>query len=339
MKLSFQGSVVGKKRVVFVVFMVLAACSGAPGPDGGPAKRVAGFPRDIENCGHLTSYKAPPERAITFDQNVTEMLLALGLEDRIVGFARQHFVEEDPVLAEYEESYRKLNLISEGDIPRKEPLLALNPDFVLAAFPYELSAQFGTSRESLESDGIATYVQQVECGDEAERVTFEQHHEDVRQLGRIFAVEDRAEALIAEMTRELDSVRAALAAKGGQPVRVFVYDSGTSAPLTTGGTSMSNAIIEAAGGVNIFKDIPQHFPEVSWEEVLARDPEVIVTMEYSISEPPSSAYRDLLEQRLASTTAMEQDRVTSLPLIAFFPGVRNPATVETLARFLSPEPG
>ncbi len=80
--------------------LFLAACGnqGAapaasnPAPTAAPvsAERVVttaagGFPLTIENCGLTQTYAAPPQRAVTMNQHVTEVMLALGLQDRMVG--------------------------------------------------------------------------------------------------------------------------------------------------------------------------------------------------------------------------------------------------------------
>lgn len=76
---------------------------------------------------------------------------------------------------------------------------------------------------------------------------------------------------------------------------------------------------------------------MAWEEVLARDPEVILIMVYTGGTPVTVEDKEaVLEERLGSGTAMQEGRVLALPLTGTFLGVRNPATIETLADFLHP---
>ncbi len=65
-----------------------------------------------------------------------------------------------------------------------------------------------------------------------------------------------------------------------EPVRVFVYDSGTEKPFTSGRFGIPTAMIEAAGGINIMEDVEKSWTEVSWEPVIDRNPEVIVIVDY-----------------------------------------------------------
>lgn len=295
---------------------------------------LTAFPVTIENCGKETTYEAPPERVVALDQNVTEMLLALGLEDRIAGFSREHFSKDETVLPEYAATYDQLELLAEKG-PSKEVILSVDPDFVFAAFAGSFSEEKGLARDTLEADGISTYVLDDQCDDLDEPVTLDQLYGNFENLGRIFGVEDRADALVESMEATVEAVSDSI--EGEEPVSVFVYDSGEDAPFTVGGKGMANAIIEAAGGENIFVDVDDQFADGTWEEVLARDPDVIVIMDYTGGEPVTvEAKQQLLETRLGDGTAMQEGRVTSLPLTGVFLSVRNPTTVETLAEFLHP---
>ena len=66
----------------------------------------------------------------------------------------------------------------------------------------------------------------------------------------------------------------------GDPPRVFVYDSGESAPFTAARYAMPTALIEAAGGLNIMDDFEKNWATVTWEEVVERNPEVVVIVNY-----------------------------------------------------------
>ncbi|MGH8905754.1 MAG: ABC transporter substrate-binding protein [Egibacteraceae bacterium] len=321
-----------------------AALMAVAGAGGASGQEAAGYePVTIENCGMTTTYEAPPERAVALDQNLTEMMLALGLEDQIVGFSRSHYSQEHLVPPEYEEAYDELNLLTEVDLPSKELLLSVEPDFVIGAFDSAFSEQRGVSRETLEDLGIHTYLLSDQCQSETIPVTFEQIHQDVRNVARIFGVEGRAEALIGDIEAQLADVKAGVEALDLPKVKVFVYDSGLDAPFSVGGTGSSNLVIEAAGGENIFRDVQDQFVDVSWEEVLERNPDVILIMDYFASDPPDvSAQKDVLIQRLGGeqpVTAIEEDRVLALPLIGFFPSIRNADTVQAVAEFLYPDLG
>ncbi|MDQ3552956.1 MAG: ABC transporter substrate-binding protein [Chloroflexota bacterium] len=304
----------------------LASPASSAPTDGGAYEPVT-----IENCGDETTYAAPPERAVPMDQTVTEIMLALGLQERIVGYARVHFDRSEPVLPEFQAAYDQLELLAETS-PSREIFLEAEPDFALAAFGF--SEDSGLSEEALEEDGIPTYLVGDQCDGRTEPVGFEDAFTTLRDVGAIFGLPDRAEALIADMEATLEAVGAEV--EGEEPVSVFVFDSGDDAPFTVGGLGMSNAMIEAAGGENVFADLDDQFVDANWEQVLERDPDVIVIMEYFHGDDgeDTDAKRAVLEARLGETTALREDRVIELPLTGFFVGVRNADVVEELAKFL-----
>lgn len=327
--------------------VAMAAAMGACGDDGEEAATAttpegesssdsaaqAYEPVTLENCGKTTTYDAPPERAVPMDQNVTEMMLALGLEDRIAGYARQHFDPTQPVLPEFQEVYDELDLLAETS-PSREVFLAAEPDFALAAFGF--SEDSGLSEESLAEDGISTYLIGDQCDGRTEPVGFEDLYTTLRDLGAIFDVEERAEALIEEMETQIAAVAAEV--EGEDPVSVFIYDSGEDAPFTVGGLGMSNSLVEAAGGENIFGDVDDQFADGSWEEALDRNPDAIVIMNYFHGDSGENveSKRAVVESRLGETTAVKEGRVIDLVLTGFFLSVRNADTVEDLADFLHP---
>lgn len=324
--------------MLVVLALAASACGGsddgpsaAGGSEGGGAETEGDYkPVTIENCGETTTYDTPPERAVPLDQNVTEMMLALGLEDRIVGYARQHFSPDQPVLPEFKKAYDKLELLAETT-PAREVFLEVAPDFALAPFVFEDDS--GLSREALADDDIPTYLLPDQCPGRTEPVTLEDTYTTIRDLGAIFGVPDRAEAVVKEMEANIEEATAPV--EGEEPVQVFIYDSGDDAPFTVGGSGMSNALIEEAGGENIFGDVKDQFADGSWEEVLSRDPDVIVIMDYKSDDDRSvDAKRDVLDSRVGDTTAVKEDQVVALQLTGFFLSVRNDETIASLVKAL-----
>ena len=304
------------------------AGAGGASPGGQAFKQVT-----IANCGNTTTYDAPPERAVPVDQNVTEFMLALGLADRIAGYARVHFDPSEPVLPEYAEAYGKLNLLAESS-PSREILLEADPDFAFAAFGFDEDS--GLTQDGLEADGVRTYLLPDQCEGRTEPASFADLYATTRDLGLIFGVPDRAEALISEWTAKIEKV--ADRVEGKEPVSVFIYDSGEDAPFTAGGIGPANAIIEAAGGVNLFGNEDKQFLTTSWEEVLGRDPDVVIIMDYFHGDDGQDnlSKRKSLEARAAQTAAFRDGRVVDMALTGWFLSVRNADTVATLAGVLHP---
>src|SRR5690606_28287650 len=111
-----------------------------------------------------------------------------------------------------------------------------------------------------------------------ERVSLEDTFADLLALGRIFREEGRAEAVVGQQRAQLQALEQALQGLAERP-RVFLYDSGTDIPVTAGRYAMPHAMIEAAGGANIFEDIPSSWTRGNWEDLIERDPQWIVIVD------------------------------------------------------------
>ena len=102
------------------------------------------------------------------------------------------------------------------------------------------------------------------------RASINDMYVDLSNLGTIFGVQERATDLIDGYKAKLDSFTVSL--KTGDPLRVFVYDSGEDAPFTAALYAMPTAMIEAAGGMNVMETFEKSWGTVTWEEVIERNP-------------------------------------------------------------------
>lgn len=290
----------------------------------------------VESCGRETTYTRPPERAVANDINIVEMMLALGLEDRMAGVAGVEGKGE--ILPEYREAFEGVPKLSEEYLPNKEVILGANADFVLAGWNYGFSEESGITPESLEEMGIDSYAIKESCirlGDR-EPVSIEHTYEDIVNVGRIFGEKARARELVEGYKEQVEEVQARLP-KDEEPLRVFVYDSGEEAPLTAGGEAMPQDLIDLAGGENIFADVGNSWTPVGWEEVVERGPEIIVIVDYGT--PSSRGKIEFLKESpaLEDVEAIREERFVVLSYAEATPGVRNAAAVEKLARAFYPE--
>lgn len=320
--------------VTLLTFVVLSGCGAGIGSKTAASQRTggapaAGFPVTVQNCGVTTVYESPPERAVTLNQHATEVLLALGLEDRMAGTAYL----DDAIRPEYRDAYRDIPVLAKT-YPSLERLLTADPDFVYGGYTSAFDPSAGRSRERLAELGIHTYLNREQCADGP--VTMDTLAAEITTVGRIFGVPERAEKLVSDMRRRIDQIRARVGAAPEVPV--FVYDSGQRAPLTAGGAGIGNTMITLAGGRNVFADVPDSFAEVSWEQVVARQPHVIVIYDYGDTSVERKKRFLLSQPTLADVPAIRERNFAVLPLSSVVLGVRVPGAVEHLARVLHPEP-
>jgi iron complex transport system substrate-binding protein len=295
---------------------------------------AAAYPVTVRSCDRDVTFDRAPARAVSNDVNLTEMMLALGLKDRLAGYTGiAGWKTGTEALREALRGVPELAL----HYPSMEVLVGARADFYLAGWNYGMRVGGPVTPAALERFGIRSYELTESCSHVMTRppASFDDVYRDLRNLGRIFAVEARAEQVIAGMRQRVDAVRRALA--GAAPVRVFVYDSGQDKPTTAGALAMPNALIAAAGGRNVMDDVPRSWAQVSWESVVARDPQAIVIVDYSAVTAGQKKQFLLSQPALARVEAIRARRFVVLPYDAATPGVANAAAVETLARGLHPD--
>ncbi|MBA3471163.1 MAG: ABC transporter substrate-binding protein [Herpetosiphonaceae bacterium] len=296
---------------------------------------LAESPATVQNCGETVSYASVPERAVTVDVNITEMMLALGLQDRMAGIGGVS--SKGDILPEYQPAFAEVPSISEK-YPTLEVLLGANPDFVFAGWNYGFSEEKGLTPAVLNERGIATYILTESCIRKGARppITIQDTFTDLRNLGAIFRVEDRAAALIAGYEQDLAAIQSTLP-KRDTPLRVFVYDSGEATPFTAASEAIPTNLISLAGGANIINDIKDSWVTVGWETVIERNPEMIVIVDYGTPNAEGKQRYLLNNPALANVDAIKNKRFVVLPYAAATPGPRNAAAVRTLAEAFFPE--
>lgn len=285
------------------------------------------FPVTVQSCGRAVTFDAPPERAISNDVNLTEMMLVLGLRDRMVGYTgisgwKTLDEEMRAGVAELPELSAKY--------PTKEVLAGAEPDFFFAGWNYGMKVGGEVTPETLEPLGIKTYELTESCihiGPKG-KSSMADMYADLLNLGTIFGVLPRAEDLVAGYKARLAEVTAGIDRTA--PLRVFVYDSGEEVPFTAGAYAMPTALIEAAGGVNIMDDLEKSWATVAWEPVVERNPEVIVIINYGdVTADQKIAFLES-NPAFANIDAVRNDRYVVLEYVEATPGPRNIRAVEKL---------
>ena len=294
-------------------------------------EETSSFPVTIDNCGLSITYSASPEKAVTMNQAATEIMLALGLEDHMVGTAYL----DDVILPEFEEAYASITVLAEK-YPSQEVFLNADPDFVFGVYKSAFGEKAAGPREDLLNMNINSYLSVDACEDESyqpEKTTFEVLFEEIRDIGKIFGAEDRSETLIAEMQAQLDEALASTSELESSPT-IFWYDSGDDAPFVGASTGTPAMIMDAVGATNIFADTEGTWATVSWEEVLERNPDVIVVIDASWSTAQEKIDLLVNDPQFSSITAVQNNCFIVLPFSSSTLGIRNIQAVVDLAEGL-----
>ncbi|MFN3276636.1 MAG: ABC transporter substrate-binding protein [Paracoccus sp. (in: a-proteobacteria)] len=285
------------------------------------------YPVTVQSCNRQVTFEAPPARAVSNDVNLTEMMLVLGLRDRMVGYtgiSGWKTLDE-----EMREGVAELPELAER-YPGKEVLAGAEADFFFAGWNYGMKVGGEVTPDTLAPFGIQVYELTESCihlGPRP-RSSMADMYADILNLGRIFGVEERAQALVEGWQARLDEVTGGI--DHSAPLRVFVYDSGEEAPFTAGAHAMPTALIEAAGGRNIMDDLEKSWAEISWEPVAERNPQVVVIVNYGDVTAEQKIDFMKTNPAFADIDAVRNDRFVVLDYVEATPGPRNIAAVEKL---------
>jgi iron complex transport system substrate-binding protein len=286
------------------------------------------YPLTIQSCNREVTFKQAPKHAVSHDINMTQMMLALGLKPRMAGYSgvtgwKSVTPEMQTILDGLPELAAKY--------PSVETLLNANVDFFFAGWDYGMRVAGDLTPQTLQPLGIDVYELTESCAFVMKRppASLEDTYNDLRNLGKIFDVQNRANALITEMQAKIAEVRKDLPADKPQ---VFLYDSGEDRAMTSGRLGMPQALIDAAGGRNILDDVEASWTRVNWENVVERNPQVIVIVDYGEVTAEQKEQFLLNNQALQSVDAIKNQRFIVIPYVQATPGIDNVLTVETLAK-------
>jgi len=208
----------------------------------------------VDDRGIEVTIASRPERIISIGALYTEILIDLGAGDRLVAVADS---PDNPQFV------AGLASVGPSYAPNVEVILSLNPDLVLGA------TDWGGERPALEEAGVVVLTGPLLAG-------LPDLFGVIRAVGTAVGLLDVAEALIGRIAE----VSIGVESTALRPTRVrtaFLYAGSADAPpYAAGSGTIENELILRAGGQNVFADV-DGFPQVSFEAVISRNPEVIFT--------------------------------------------------------------
>jgi iron complex transport system substrate-binding protein len=289
-----------------------------------PALAATTYPLTLQNCGVDVTIAKAPERVVTIKSTATELLLSLGLADKIVGVGFQ----DGPLPEDLAAAGANLKVLAEK-LPAQEVVLETEPDFVYGGWESNFAADGAGERPALAQLGVASYVAPAACRTiKPPKLTFDALFGEIAEMGAIFDVEPAATALIDKQRAEL----AGLAADSRGLTAVW-YSSGTKAPYVGAGSNAPAMIMEAVGLENIFADTDEGWFAASWEAVVDANPSVIVLVD-SAWNSAAQKKKLLAENPITSKLdAVVHERYLIIPVPASEAGVRNvPAALDLAAQ-------
>jgi iron complex transport system substrate-binding protein len=315
----------------------LAGCRASTSPSAASSPG-ASYPVTVTSCGMPVTYDKAPTRAVSNDISTTEDMLALGLQSHMVG---TFGVTGDgpvgtPVPAQYLAAFHSVREVTSNYFT-KEELVGLHPDFLFAGWNYGLQQGTSLTPSGLAQFGIKTLVLTESCAHVQPgktSVSINDTYNDLRNLGEIFNVRQKAQQVISSMQAQVAAAQAKIT--GLKPVTVFDYDSGQAAPFTGPGLAMPTALISLGGGTNVFAGLKQSWTSVSWEQVVKADPQCMIINDYGT--PTAQQKEEFLEtSRITrNLTAVKNRCFLPLAYDEVTPGPRNAEAAVAIAHWLHP---
>ncbi len=265
----------------------------------------------VDDAGRNIYLAKPPVRIISLAPSVTEMVFAIGAEDRLV--AVTDFCDFPPEAA----AKTKIGYSN----PNLEVIMALKPDLVLAP------------KEFLRPDVVAALDQLKVPVFVMAATTIEDILAHLGTLGRMLGHPAAATDLTMNLRRELTEIKSRMETR--PPIRVL-YVLNSQPLITVGPGSFIDQLITLAGGVNVAAKSATPYPRLNMETVLSEDPEALifpVGQAEGISESEQQTWR-----QWAGMTAVKRGRLHQIPAsLLNRPGPRIVQALRKLADIIHPE--
>lgn len=239
--------------------LVLGACGGDNQSAG--AGTESGFPLTVPSCDRTVTFEQPAKRVVTLASDSSTAVAAVGAADRIV--ARS--AEGGAPLGSYKNELNDIPQITVNGEPSREVIIGRQPDLVVSYAGLQIPAV------DLEAAGIDAIVSSWRCDQVAD---FDGIYRTLETYGRIFGTQNVATRTVADLRNRIGDVeRQFQGVSARTAASVYVSENRL---RVYGGPSMSNAVLTALGLTNAFADVNQRLADVSTEELLARNPDVIL---------------------------------------------------------------
>ena len=234
---------------ISLVAVLSIGCTG-----GDRARQVGATAADSvrDDYGNLVRLGGRPQRIVSLSPATTELLFALGAGPRVVGRTQYDF---------WPDSARLVPSVGAGMQPNLEAVLGRHPDLVIM---YASGSDRG-SADRLTASGVPTAAFRMDRISDFARVAV--------LLGRLLDDTMRARRVVDSVTATLDRVRSATAPLPHPTVFLHAWEK----PLMAiGGGSFLSELVTISGGRNIYDSLPAPSPVVTLEDVLQRNPQIVL---------------------------------------------------------------
>lgn len=266
-----------------------------------------------DDRGEELEFEQAPETIVSLIPSNTEIVFALDAGDQLVGVTDYD---------NYPEAAQDIERVSDSVEFNAEKIIQLDPDVVLAYSTGEAPPALS----QLEDADIPVFV--IESA-----TSFDEVYGDIEQIASVLAKEEKGAEVIEGIQTQIEDVQERLAAVEEQK-EVYVEISPSPEIYTTGKSTFMQEILDHAQVTNAFEDL-EGWPNISEEEVITRDPEVILTTVSYVED----AVGDIeARDSWSNVEAIENDEVHFIDSdITSRPGPRIGEAVQLVAETVYPE--
>ncbi|WP_243395104.1 ABC transporter substrate-binding protein [Tritonibacter scottomollicae] len=289
------------------------------------------YPLVIDNCGQSVTFEEAPQNAVALGQNSAEIMLLLGLEDKMSATA----FWPNSVLPELAEANEKIEVLT-VEFPTLEAVFSTQPDFVAAMLTTLLGPDSKVAKRSdFEELGIPTYLSPSACsttldandayGSRVELWSMDLLYKEIEDLSRIFDVADRGQALIQDFKSREAALREQFAETEGLTF-LFWFSSPSPADdaYLGGGNGPSGYIADILGGSNAIVT-KADWPAVGWESIIAADPTVFVAAQVDRNRWDLDTAENKIDFLTAAAAVSQMDAVRNGRIVVMNGAAMNPS--------------
>lgn len=295
-----------------VAVLLTTACGSSPDTDGtGTDDR---YPLTVSNCGTEVEMPREPERVVLLTGTDVSFLGELDLLDRVVGKAgafipEYHGDEVNAAVAQIPDLASTLDETATLQISN-EVIIDAEPDLVIDAVQ--------TARvDDLGQLGIPVLNDEAMCPGGLDDPGFDEVYRQLETFGTVFGVQDAAASAVERLRTRVAQARSAVP-DGAARTAAALYPVVGGSPRAYGNRSMAGTLLEEAGFVNVYDDLDERRAEISIEDLIDRDPDVLVLL------------------HVEGTPDQVEDALTTLPGAQRLSAVRNDELLTMLFNFAEP---